>query len=117
MKMADSVIAAQQQFLAAVKALEKKRKSRIFCIIHDLESNQHICGPEMNAVMKSLDKFEGLDTLEILLHSGGGHADVAYRIARFFRGHCKRLNFIVPIAAKSAATLMCLAGDALIWGN
>jgi len=36
---------------------------------------------------------------------------------RFFRRHCKKLNVIVPMTAKSAATLMCLGADSIYMGE
>jgi hypothetical protein len=38
-------------------------------------------------------------------------------MARFFKAHCKRLHVIVPLAAKSAATLLTLAGDEIYMGQ
>jgi len=55
-------------------------------------------------------------TLELLLHSPGGDADAAYTLMRYFRRRCKRLNVIVPLYAKSAATLMALGADAIYMG-
>ena len=57
------------------------------------------------------------DTLELLLHTPGGNADIAYQVMRFFRRHCKKLNIIVPLLAKSAGTLMCLGADAIYMGE
>ena len=95
----------------AVQALETKRKSRIFCFIEG--SDEHLCTASMSHVFTRRQEFKNIDTLEILVHSGGGHSSLAYRIAKFFRSRCKTLNMIVPIRAKSAATLMCLAADAI----
>jgi hypothetical protein len=58
-----------------------------------------------------------IDTLELLLVSGGGHPDVAYKVVRFFQNHCNRLNVLVPLYAKSAATLMCLGAQAIYMGE
>jgi hypothetical protein len=99
----------------AVLALEKKRKSRIFCIVHGGDS--HICGPTLWSVIKRRREFENLDTLELLLHSPGGHADLAYQLMKYFRRKAKTVNVIVPFAAKSAATLMCLGADAVFMGQ
>lgn len=114
--MADRASKLQQDFFAVVRDLERRRKSRIYCIVHDFET-QHLCGPEMSAILRDRAKFSNLDTLEILLHTPGGHASIAYRLARFFRSHCRRLNMIVPLAAKSAGTILCLAADTLYLGE
>ncbi len=67
--------------------------------------------------LRRRDEFDQNGTLEILIHSGGGHANVAYRLAKFFRSHCKRLNILIPMYAKSAATLLCLNADAIYMGE
>ncbi len=71
----------------------------------------------MRTIRESRDQFEDLDTLEVLIHSGGGHAEVAYRAMNFFRAHARRVNVIVPRRAKSAATLMCLGADEIYMGE
>jgi hypothetical protein len=55
--------------------------------------------------------------VELLLHSGGGHPDVAYRVMKFFRRRFKQVNVIVPLFAKSSATLMCLGADKIYMGE
>ena len=107
---------ALRDFEKTIASLEKRRKSRIFSVIHT-SAPQHICGPETYKLLEHRDRFAGIDTLEILIHSPGGHADRAYRLARFFRAHCKRLNILVPMVAKSAATIMCLNADAIFMGE
>jgi hypothetical protein len=68
-------------------------------------------------MLEKREQFRGIDRLEVLIHSPGGHANVAYQIARFLRGHCKQLNALVPIQAKSAATLLCLGADLIVMGE
>lgn len=97
-------------FRDAILALEAKRKSRIFCFIEG--EGDHICPQHtLPRIFHLRDQLQNLKTLEILIHSSGGNAGAAYRIAKFFRRRCKTLNVIVPFQAKSAATLMCLAAD------
>lgn len=100
-----------EQFTKAILRLEAKRKSRIYCFIEGASDDDHICDPTFRRLYNSRKEFQNIDTLEVLIYSGGGHANMAYRVAKFFRQHCKTLNVIVPFQAKSAATLMCLAAD------
>jgi len=104
-------------FWRTIAKLEQKRKSKIFCLIHCQADEGHICGPTLWQTLLERDKFKNLDTLEILLHTPGGSADIAYQVVRFFRHHCNRLNIIVPLQAKSAGTLMCLGADAIYMGE
>ena len=96
-------------FQEAILKLEARRESRIFCFIEGAE--EHICAPSLSKIFKCREQFKNLNKLEVLIHSGGGHANIAYQMATFFHRHCKTLNVIVPFEAKSAATLMCLAAD------
>lgn len=105
----------KRAFDAVIIALEKKRKSRIFTIVQT--EHEHLCAPTFGTILSARDQFKAIDTLEILIHSGGGHIDIAYSAAKFFRRHCKRLNVIVPMMAKSAATLTCLMADNIYMGE
>lgn len=94
-----------EAFWRTIAKLETKRKSKICCLIHCPEDDGHICPQETLAqILSERNRFKNLDTLELLLHSPGGSADAAYQAIRFFRRHCKKLNIIVPLQAKSAAT-------------
>lgn len=104
------------QFEATLQALEVERGSRIYAVIHTA-SEHHLCHPDFWAALHRKEQFAKIGTLEILIHSPGGHAHVAYRLAKYFRGHCKTLNIIVPMMAKSAATLMCLNADNIFMGE
>lgn len=106
----------QAQFSAVLASLEAQRRSRIYAIVHTA-SEHHICQPDFWSALHRRDQFGKMDTLEILIHSPGGHAHQAYRLAKFFRGHCNRLNVIIPMLAKSAATLLCLNADAVYMGE
>jgi Serine dehydrogenase proteinase len=115
----------QKAFLAlrdTVASLERQRKSRIFCVIHAPDSrpgkNQpHICHHEYWSLLESREMFRNIDTLEVLVQSPGGHANIAFEMSTFFKAHCKRLHYLVPLHTKSAATIMCLNGDKIIQGE
>jgi hypothetical protein len=111
--MASTALSA---FNAAILSLERQRKSRIFPIIHGAGPH-HLCWGDFESLMKAREQFSRIDTLEILVHSPGGHANYAYKMANFFRSHCKRLHILVPIQAKSAATFLTLNADAVFMGE
>lgn len=56
-------------------------------------------------------EFERVD---LLIHSGGGDINVAYQIVEILRMHCQSLTAVVPLYAKSAATLLCLGADDIV---
>ncbi len=104
------------QFESVLASLERQRKSRIYAIVHT-DDHHHICQPEFWGALRRREQFPKVGTLEILVHSPGGHANVAYRLAKYFRSHCRRLNILIPMMAKSAATLLCLNADAIYMGE
>jgi len=114
--MSDGKAKAVRDFEATVTALEKRRKSKIFIIVHTT-SPHHLCNPELWTTIENRNQFKGTDTIEILVHSPGGHANIAYKIARFLRGRSTRLNALVPLQAKSATTLLCLGADSIVMGE
>ncbi len=54
---------------------------------------------------------------DVVIRSPGGCLCCAYQIARELRRRFDRLGMFVPLAAKSAATLIALAADELILGD
>ena len=64
----------------------------------------------LHTVMRSL---EG-PNLDVMLHSPGGMAEAAESIVAMIRGKYKHVRFIIPNAAKSAATLIAMSGDELL---
>lgn len=62
------------------------------------------------------DLIDGIsgDSLDVLLQSPGGSAEAVEQIINLLRARFKKLRFIVPHTATSAATLMVLAGDTVL---
>lgn len=55
--------------------------------------------------------------LAIIVQSGGGFPDDAFKIATVIRESASHVTFVVPSFAKSAATLLCLSGDLILMGS
>jgi len=64
--------------------------------------------------MRELVKDERCEALSVVLHSGGGDINASYQIIELLRDHCKEMTTIVPLFAKSAATLFLLASDRIV---
>lgn len=105
-----------EKYFAVVREVEKERGSRIWSMLH-VARGQHICGPAMWSLYEGRAKTGTGDKVEIVLHSGGGHPEIAYAAMKFFRRRFKEVNVIVPLHAKSAATLMCLGADKIFMGE
>jgi hypothetical protein len=105
-----------QNLATAVAALEHKRGSRIFCLIHN--GGGHICEPStLWPIIRNRKQFKKGRAIDILIHSGGGEPDAAYRLVKFLRGRYDQINALVPLMAKSAATLICLGADRIFMGE
>ena len=98
-----------------VNELQKERGCPIWCIVHC--NYGHICAPAMWSVYSARHKVGHGEKIEILLHSGGGHPEIAFTVMKFFRRRFKEVNTIVPLTAKSSAALMCLGADHIYTGE
>lgn len=52
-------------------------------------------------------------TLMVILETDGGLIDVAERMARIFRHHYRRVDFVIPSYAMSAGTVLVMSGDSI----
>ena len=68
-------------------------------------------------VVASLDEIGHQDKLSLVLNSPGGSIEFAFRIAKAVREKCDHLDVVVPKQAKSAATLIALAADQILFGR
>jgi hypothetical protein len=101
-------------FLNVMRGIEKARGSRICCMIHH---TTHIChSTKWWLRMDRMSAGVG-EKLELLIYSPGGHPEIAFQMMKFLRGRFKTVNVIVPLGAKSAATLMCLGADKIFMGE
>ena len=55
-----------------------------------------------------------IDKLDLFLHSPGGFLDPAYKLTRICQDYSYQFNVIVPLFAKSAATVVCLGADEIV---
>jgi hypothetical protein len=65
-------------------------------------------------VLKFKSENEDCEEIDVIVNSPGGLADDAYRIIRTFRNNFEQVNVIVPLWAKSAATLLSLGGSKIV---
>ena len=84
-----------------------------------LLSNEEIASGTVDRVFDDLQGLGEIDApesrLAVIVDSGGGDIDAAYNLACLFRrfGN-RRLTYIVPRWAKSAATLLACGGDSVM---
>lgn len=79
-----------------------------------------VVGGQMTISLADKDGFDEVTTrlgggeLDVLLHSPGGSPEATESIVNLLRSRFVHLRFIVPNAAKSAATMMAMAGEQLL---
>lgn len=98
------------------KNLEKFRKNKVIILLtHDPITR--------SVVSKLYDKYKNIiedsvNNLDILVDSGGGDIDATYHLITLFRKMAKKkLTFIVPRWAKSAATMLVCGGDEILMND
>lgn len=109
--------AVPREFGRLIRALEKVFRQPIWMMIQNFPSDRRKASPydEIDfSVFKGFQEKRNLipegRPIALLIESSGGDAHYAYRIARLLQRRTKELTMIVPQYAKSAATLLALAG-------
>lgn len=100
----------------AIIQIETIRKSTV---ISYMASQNALVGPEdagmlVDSIEMVLPEARKFDRLDLFLHSPGGFLDSAYKIIRICKEYAKEFNVIVPLAAKSAATVICLGANEIV---
>lgn len=106
-------------FAQSVQRLEKALNMPVWMLI---QQNQ---GGDMSGIDWALNRaffnqrneIKAKEPVALLLESGGGQAEFAFRIARLFQRRASEFVVVVPSWAKSAATLMALGATKLIMGR
>lgn len=65
-------------------------------------------------IFSSLAELGKISKLNLILDSIGGFADDAFKIANILHESCEELTVIIPFKAKSAATVLSLAGEKIL---
>lgn len=70
----------------------------------------------MTYLEELLHPLERSKPLHVMLASPGGDGETAIRIVRALQARCSDLTILLPDMAKSAATILCLGADRIIFG-
>ena len=112
--------------ISAVEAEIREAVNRLACTFDEptvcyplLFADEQIAPDTVDLVFDDLQGMPELgkdeSRLAVIVDSGGGNIDAAYNLARLFRRYGKRrLTYIVPRRAKSAATLLVCGGDSVM---
>jgi ClpP class serine protease len=70
----------------------------------------------MTYLEELLHPLDASKALHLLLASPGGDGETAIRIVRSLQSRCTELTILLPDMAKSAATILCLGADRIVFG-
>jgi hypothetical protein len=110
----------QTRLLSIKDAIIELETCRNSTLISYMTAQNALIGPEDAPML--VDSLEmvlpvgsrKIPKLDLFLHSPGGFLDPAYKIVRICREYSEEFNVIVPLAAKSAATVICLGANNII---
>jgi hypothetical protein len=100
----------------AIEQVERIRKSTL---ISYFANGSALIGSEdagllVDTIEMLLPENRKFEKLDLFLQSPGGFLDSAYKNIRILQEYCDELNVIVPLYAKSAATVMCLGAKEIV---
>lgn len=91
--------------------IQKLRKRKLLCL---LEHNFPIGTTTSYLVNKALFRLRPGQNLDVLLDSGGGDTEEAFKIAKMFCSYATRFSTLIPFRARSTAALIALASRELL---
>src|SRR5581483_50375 len=105
--------------VAAVRATEKALGMRVFCMVEaNNDPEASVFTPVLfRAMQRTITAQKAGAPVAVLLHSRGGDAHTAFRLAKTLIKHSGDYAVIVPFRAKSAATLFSLGASKIILGE
>ena len=115
-----------KQFTFQQLSKERKRQLRrvaqlrgrhVLVIAADLRSRPStLTGEDLLPIGDQLSNLEG-DAVDLILETPGGSGEAAEDIVRLVRRRFRSMGVIVPGTAKSAGTILAMAGDEILMGH
>ncbi len=108
--------------LRLIRAIEKKRKSRVITIIHRQESisffglpiSRYIDIEDSEQILRAIRLTPDDMPIDLVLHTPGGLVLAASQIAQALKRHPAKVTVFIPHYAMSGGTLIALAADEII---
>jgi len=99
-------------------AIEKTRGRPLLVYFADIENRRKapLSAIDLNDIEGFTDlvnQCERSPSVDVLLHSGGGSAEMTERVVKILRGKFEEVHFLIPHSAYSAATMLALSGDSI----
>lgn len=118
--MHQSVQVLQPEFVSIIRKIEKSLSMPLFLFVQRDHSDEEF-GQISDAVRKSFfrskSEFSPHTQVALLIDSPGGDAKSAFQIAKVLRHYCGGFVAVIPRYAKSAATLLTLGAESIIFNE
>lgn len=110
--------------LAAERKAQLKRKAHlrgrdVLVFAADVNKNIPQISIDYSDLLPFTDQLSNLKgkQLDLILETPGGSGEVAEDLVKAMRGQFEHVAVIVPGYAKSAGTIIAMAGDEFLWGH
>jgi hypothetical protein len=107
-----------QARLECYKQIESLRNNRLLVYFSNFLNSAPGAIIDLHDVLGFTDLIsttpDNIESVDILIHSGGGMPDATERIVGLLRQRFKTVNFLIPHSAYSAATMLALSGNEII---
>jgi hypothetical protein len=110
--MNEHYVGGRQDIVKLAQEIQSLRNHSVFLFLDEIYPQQWL--KVRQELVHFRKKHKEVDKVDIILESPGGSPDEAYKIIRAFRNNFKTVNIVVPLWAKSAATLLSLGASEII---
>ncbi len=97
-----------------IRQIEEKINMKI--LVYFTSNTTRITNDDVEYFFAHLREIEPGTSLGLILISNGGSVTASWRIASLLRSYCKDLTVIIPSRCASAATLLSLSADKILFG-
>lgn len=113
----ESITAERKKMLSKISELRGNRDILVFAA--DYSKVRTPIGIEYRDILAIQDQLENLsgESIDIILETPGGIGEVVEDIVKLIRKKYERVGMIIPGYAKSAGTIMVMAGDEILMGK
>lgn len=101
-----------EERIRCIKRLEQLRDSKVIVYFSYTPLDDTILLP----LYKQLKEIGHTPRIDLILHSYGGAVDTPYKVVLLIREFCDEFAVIVPLVAKSAASMLILGADEVVMG-
>lgn len=83
-------------------------------ILYMMDSDKPMTDEDLLPLYQCIRTQSSRKDLDLLLHTSGGRVNTARRCALLLRLYAEHLHIVIPLQARSAGTILSLAGDTLL---